>query len=436
MISRRKFLAAATSAALLGRNTSGEARDIVIRGGRVLDPSRGFDQVADVSIRAGRIAAVRSNIAAGGAEAIDASGKLVVPGLIDIHTHAVRGKDDAGLCLADGVTSIVDAGSRGSDGIDEAVAVAKAAPNRMRLLINISRTGNDQQNGELNDISKVDTNATRRAIEQHRDYVVGIKVRLSDFVAGTNDLQALKLAQQVARPLSVPIMIHMGQSESPLPDLLAVLKRGDIVTHPYSPGKSGIFSPSGTLLPAVLDARKRGVLFDVGNGLNKHITWDIAERALKAGLAPDTISTDWVPMGRTDQILNIGNVLSKFLLLGMPLDHVIACATSNAVRAIPAFKGLGTLAVGSPADVAIMELRQGSFEFVDNDHETRKGTRKLFTTAVIFGGRDVTNGKAAAEARRGSRDSAADAASRASNPPAGRTLDGWAWRPSAGFARP
>jgi dihydroorotase len=187
----------------------------------------------------------------------------------------------------------------------------------------------------------------------------------------------------------------MGQSMSPLPDLLAVLKRGDIVTHPYSPGKNGVFDPStrsarsgqASLLPAVIDARKRGVLFDVGNGLNKHITWDIAERAMKAGLTPDTISSDWVPAGRTDQIFNLGTVMSKFLMLGMTLNQVIACVTSNAVKAMLAFKGLGTLAVGAPADLAIMELQQGRFEFVDNDHAKRTGSQRLVTTRTIFGGK-------------------------------------------------
>jgi len=383
MISRRAFLAAGLPAVALYAKADGS--DLVIKGGRVVDPSRGIDRVADVAVRDGRIRAVRSGIVPPpGADVLDATGKLVVPGLIDIHTHAVRGKDEAGLCLADGVTSLVDAGSRGSDNIDEGVAVAKAAPNRLRLLINISRTGNDQQNGELNDLSKVDTGATRKAIERHRDIVVGIKVRVSDFVAGKNDLPALKLAQQVAQSLNVPIMVHMGQSVSPLPDLLAVLKRGDIVTHPYSPGNNGILGGDGRLLPAVIDARKRGVLFDVGNGLNKHITWDIAERAMKAGLTPDTISSDWVPAGRTDQIFNLGTVMSKFLMLGMPLASVIACVTSNAAKAIPAFKGLGTLAVGAPADLAIMELQQGSFEFVDNDHAKRIGSQRLVTTRVTL----------------------------------------------------
>lgn len=384
MISRREFLAFTAAGFFVDRY------ELVITGGRVLDPSRGIDTIAGVAISAGRIAAVQSNVAASSAaRTIDATGKLVVPGLIDIHTHAVRERDDAALCLADGVTTLIDAGSRGSDGIDDAVEAAKASPNRMRLLINISRTGNDQQTGELNDLAKVDVEATRKAIERHRDYVVGMKVRVSDFVAGKNDLAALRLAQQIAKPLNVPIMVHMGQSVSPLPALLDVLKRGDILTHIYSPGRNGIFGADGRVLPEVLDARRRGVVFDVGNGLNKHITWDIAERAMKAGIIPDTISSDWVPAGRTDQILNLPNVMSKFLMLGMTLTEVVACVTTNAARAIPAFKGLGTLQVGAPADIAIMELRQGRFEFVDNDHTTRTGTQKLFTAATILNGRRI-----------------------------------------------
>ena len=310
----------------------------------------------------------------------------MVPGLIDIHTHAGREKEDGALCLADGVTSLVDAGSAGADGIDAVVAVAKAAPNRMRVFINISRKGIIPE-GDLMDLANVDVAAARAAIERHRDVVVGIKARLSKTVAGTNDLEALKRAQSVARPLGIPIMIHMGQTVSPLPDLLAVLKSGDIVTHLYAPPPNGIFDESGKVLAAVTDARKRGVWFDFGNGRIDHFTWAIVEHAVQQRVFPDTISTDWGQAARSEQVFNFANVLSKFLAVGVPLDRVIACATVNAARTLPAFKGLGTLVVGAPADVAVMELRQGSFEFDDNYKGKRTGRLKLVTTGAIFGGK-------------------------------------------------
>lgn len=390
MWTRRQFLSAASAAAPFVRIPRPRAAqyELIIKGGRVVDPSRTFDRVADVAIADGRIAAVQPRLAASGAATIDASGKLVVPGLLDIHTHAAREPEDAAICLADGVTGLVDAGSAGSDNIDQVVSVAKAAPNRMVVLINVAKSGN-MADGELLDLGRVDVAATRAAILRHRDVVVGMKVRLSKAIAGKNDVKALELAQSIAAPLGVPIMIHMGQTESPLPALLALLKRGDIVSHMYAPPPNGMFDDRGALLPAIREARRRGIWFDVGNGRNGHLTWAVAERAMKVHVLPDTISTDWVPAGRTDQVFNLAHVLSKFLLLGMPLDAVIACATVKAATALPAFRGRGTLGVGAPADVAVLELRQGSFSFDDNEHTMRTGRQKLFTTAVVCGGRRV-----------------------------------------------
>jgi dihydroorotase len=392
MLSRRRFLtAAAASVATFADLPDLRAAeyDLLIKGGRVVDPSRKFDQVADVAIRGGKIAAVQQNIAASAsAQTIDASGKLVVPGLIDIHTHAGREKEDGALCLADGVTALVDAGSAGSDGIDAVVAIARSAPNRMRVLVNLSKKGILPE-GDLMDLVNVDLAATRAAIERHRDVVVGIKARLSKNVAGNNDLEALKRAQSIAQPLGVPIMIHMGQTVSPLPDLLAVLKRGDIVTHMYAPPPNGIFDDAGRLLPAVVDARRRGVWFDFGNGRVDHFTWAIVEHAMQARVFPDTISTDWGQAARTEQVFNFGNVLSKFLAVGMPLDSVIACATSTAANTFPAFKGLGTTRVGAPADLAVIDLQQGSFEFDDNYKGKHAGRLKLVTTATVLNGKRV-----------------------------------------------
>lgn len=401
MLTRREFFAATGGAATLSRlswipELHAAQYDLLIRGGRVIDPSRNFDAVADVGIVGGRIAAVKAvqpvspNVAASSAPAnvdtIDATGKLVVPGLIDIHTHAARSKEDAALCLADGVTSLIDAGSQGSDRIDEVVAVAKAAPNRMRVLINIAKTGITGE-GELMDISHVDVTATRAAVERHRDIVVGIKARLSKSVAGANDLEALRRAQSIATPLNIPVMIHMGDTVSPLPAILALLKRGDIVTHMYAPPPHGIFDDSGKILPGVTAARKRGVWFDFGNGRVAHFTWASAEHAMDLRVLPDTISSDWTDAGRTDQVVDFGNVLSKFLMLDMPTDQVIARGTVNAANVFPAFKGLGTLRVGAPADVSILDLRKGKFEFLDNANTKRTGDRRLFPSAVVVGGK-------------------------------------------------
>ena len=360
--------------------------DLLIKGGRVIDPARRVDRVMDVAISGGRIAAVEPGIRVSDAgEVMSAAGKLVVPGLIDIHTHA-RSKEMPSICLSDGVTSMVDGGSQGADRIDEVVEVAKGAPNLVRILLNVARTGILGE-GELMDIARADVAAARQAIERHRDVIVGVKARLSETVAGTNDLEAVRRAQAMVAPFKLPVMVHVGQTRSPLPAILALLKPGDIVTHVYAPPPNGIFDDKGRLLPEVIAARRRGIWFDVGNGRIAHITWSTAERALEQGFPPDTISSDWTDAARTSQVFDFPNVLSKFLLLGMPLDQVIARGTANAARVFPAFSDRGTLRVGRPADVAVLELRGGSFEFVDNDNTMRTGRQKLVTTAVTVGGK-------------------------------------------------
>jgi dihydroorotase len=394
MLNRRQFLrASAIAPAVLAQPPGLFAAgpfDLTIRGGRVLDASQRMDRVADVAIRDGRIAAIERSFTApkGKEEVIDARGKLVTPGLIDIHTHLADNAMPPAICLADGVTSLIDAGSCGAENVDPLVKIAQSAPNRVRILLNIANRGIAPGGvGELLDIKSADVAAARRAIERNRHWIVGIKARLSSSVAGENDLEALRRARQVADPLKVPIMVHIGQTASPLPEILALLRPGDIVTHVYSPPPHGILDDSGKVLPQVREARKRGVLFDIGNGRTGHLTWEAAERALQQDFLPDTISSDLTAASRTYQVFNLPTVLSKFLLLGMPVDQVIARATTNAARAIPEFKAYGTLRIGAPADVTVLDLKEGDFEFVDNLDAKRRGNRKLATYAVIVGGK-------------------------------------------------
>ena len=390
MVNRRLFLQVAAGTALFTRslNVLAQSIDLIIKGGRVIDPSQRVNAIADVAIAGGRIVAVQSNIAAAATEFIDASGKLVLPGLLDVHSHYARDEDGPHVCLSDGVTGWVDGGSRGADQIDEAVAIARSAPQPARVLINIGREG-IRGGGDTMELELADVDAAKAAISRNRGYIVGVKARLSRDVAA-DDVEVLGRAQEVATSFNLPVMIHMGQTVSPLPRLLNLLKRGDIVTHMFAPPPNSIIDDNGYILPEVLAARRRGVWFDVANGRRGHLRWDIVDRVLQAGFWPDTFSTDGNTTSRTTAgVIDFPNVMSKFLSFGMTLDQVVARATVNASRVFPLFNDRGTLNVGAPADVAVLELREGAFEFVDNYGNKRTGRQRLFPSGTVLGGKRV-----------------------------------------------
>jgi dihydroorotase len=393
MLTRRQFVSAvAASAAMVARAPRAFAAaakyDLIIRAGRVIDPSVRLDAIRDVAISDGRIVAVQANIAGDAADTIDARGRLVVPGLLDIHTHTGRSAEGPGLVLRDGVTGWIDAGSQGADHIGDIIAVARSAPQQGRVLINIGRAGILAE-GDTMDLNRADVGAARDAIAKNRDFIVGIKARLSRDVAGANDYEVLRRAQEVATSFSLPVMIHMGQTISPLPKLVDLLKRGDIVTHMFAPPPNSIIDDSGHILPEVLAARRRGVWFDVGNGQTGHMRWDTVGAIVKAGFWPDTFSTDWNTNSPTTGVIDLPNCMSKLLGYGMKVDQAIACATVNASRIFPVFNNRGTLKAGAPADVALLELRTGTFEFLDNYKNKITGSQRLVPSATVLGGKRV-----------------------------------------------
>ena len=393
-INRRRFLYTATAglSALAGMSSERalalDRHDLIIRGGRVIDPSVGLDAIRDVGISQGRIAAVRANLTAEANDVIEARGKLVVPGLLDIHTHVGRLAESPGQVLKDGVTGWIDAGSQGADHIDDVIKVARASVQPGRVLINIGRAGILTE-GDTMDLSRADVAAARAAIAKNRDFIVGVKARLSDTVAGKNDYEVLRRSQEVASGFNLPVMIHMGQTVSPLSKLLPLLKRGDIVTHLFAPAPNGILDEKGRILPEVLAARKRGVWFDVGNGVTGHIRWDVVDTVMKQKFWPDTISTDWNTNSPTTGVIDLPNCMSKYLDYGMTVPQVVACVTTNASKVFPVFKTRGTLRAGAPADVAVLELRDGTFEFLDNYNNKISGRRRLFPSETVLAGKRV-----------------------------------------------
>ena len=393
-LSRREFLAAAAAGTAMfacapGLTAAQAARyDLIIRGGLVIDPSVRLAAVRDVAIAGGRIAAVEPGITSAAAETIDARGKLVVPGLIDIHTHAGRSADGPVLMLKDGVTGWIDAGSQGADHIADVVAIARSAAQPGRVLINIGRAG-ILPDGDTMDLRRADVAAARAAIAANRETIAGVKARLSRDVAGENDYEVLRRAQEVASSFGLPVMIHMGQTISPIPRLFDLLKRGDIVTHMFAPPPNSIIDDSGHILPAVLAARRRGVWFDVANGQTGHLRWDTVEAIMKTGFWPDTFSTDWNTNSPQTGVVDFPNCMSKLLGYGMTVSEAIARATFNPSRIFPVFNDRGTLNVGAPADVTLLELRQGTFEFVDNFKNTITGRERLFPSATVLAGKRI-----------------------------------------------
>ena len=393
MMNRREFVSAAiASAALLSGTSRAFAAaanyDLILKGGRVIDPSLRLDGVRDVAISNGRIAAVEANITAAATESIDARGKLVVPGLIDIHTHTARTKEGPGMVLQDGVTGWIDAGSQGADHIGDTIAVARTSPQQGRVLINIGRAGILPE-GDTMDLARADVAAAKDAIAKNRDFIAGVKARLSRDVAGPNDVEVMRRTQEVASAFNLPVMIHMGQTISPLPLIMNQLKKGDIVTHMFAPPPNAIIDDNGRILPEVLAARRRGVWFDVGNGQAGHMRWDTVAAIMKTGFWPDSFSTDWNTNAHMTGVIDLPNCMSKYFDYGMTVEQAIARATVNPARMFPLFNDRGTLNVGAPADVAVLELRDGTFEYLDNFKNTKPGKQRLMPSATVLAGKRV-----------------------------------------------
>ncbi len=375
--------------------------DILIRRGEVIDPSQNLRGVRDIAIRDGVIAAVGENLTdVEAVNAIDAGGLLVVPGLIDLHVHVYRGHSPFGLepdplCPAGGVTTLLDAGTAGSynfggfrrDVIDQ-------AETQILALVNLSCIGLVASNlGELLDRRYADPAGVVQTLKENPDVAVGVKIRAGKHIIGDGETGWANFREAVAaaRESETWLMVHIGESPMPIPEMLEHMQPGDCITHCFKGGGERILDPSGRLFDAVREASERGVIFDVGHGYGS-FQWEVVEAAIEQGFEPTTISTDLHIKNLHGPVYDMPTTMSKFLMLGVPLERVIDMSTTRPAAALGRGDQLGTLREGTVADIAILEQREGRFLLTDSYKQDRTGDRLLTAVGTIRRGSIVPGG--------------------------------------------
>tara|TARA_B100000809_G_C15131860_1_gene528800 strand:- start:160 stop:1299 length:1140 start_codon:yes stop_codon:yes gene_type:complete len=371
--------------------------DLLIRNGTLIDPAQGLHERQDVAFADGEVADVADILPEAEArEVIDAEGRYVTPGLIDVHVHVYPGVSHFGIepdatCLARGATTVVDAGSAGADTFPGfRKYVIEVSQTRILAQLNIASQGMVSQHvGEFALPEYANVDACCRMIEQHRDLILGVKVRLTkdSIVSQSAGMTPLHRAREAADAAGLPIMIHPQAAWcDSLDDILKVMKKGDILTHCFHGMDCGILDEdSGKVRASVHDAIERGVLFDVGHGAGS-FRWDVVERAMAEGVLPATISSDLHIYNVNGPVYDLANVLTKFLHLGLSLDEVLTRVTSVPAESVLKQEGIGTLAPGAWGDAVIFELRRGTYNLEDSSGDVRTGTQSLEPVTVIKAG--------------------------------------------------
>ena len=368
--------------------------DLLVKGGTVIDPSQGLNAVRDVALSDGKIAAVEENITETLArEVVDATDLIVTPGLIDLHVHAFWGATAYGMepdigNISKGVTTALDTGSAGaSNFLAFRRYVLERSDTRLFALLNISAMGMIWPRiGELTDIRWADVQETVRVAQENRDFVLGVKARLSRGYAGENDVEALKRTIEAAEAIDGFVMIHVKDTKTPLEEITAMLRPGDVVTHAFHGKSEGVLDNAGRIIDRFREDQQRGVIFDIGHGSGS-FSFRVAEKALAQEFFPDNISSDLYNSNVEGPVFDQITTLSKFLWLGIPLYEVIRRSTETTARIMGLEDSLGTLKVGAEGDVTILRLDEGSFTLTDSERVSVEARQKLNHVRTIKSGR-------------------------------------------------
>ncbi|MCL4832456.1 MAG: amidohydrolase/deacetylase family metallohydrolase [Caldilineaceae bacterium] len=368
--------------------------DLLIKGGEVVNPG-GQSGRLDIGIRRNRVAAIEPNIPAeSAAQVVDASGQIVTPGLIDLHTHVYQHVTFWGIhadpvAARSGVTTWLDVGSAGAFNVlGFREYIARPSVSRLYALLNISSIGLTAMTGELANIEYCDVDLCVKLIEQNPDLLLGVKARIDRNTTRGTGLEPLRRARTAADRVHRPLMVHIGGGPPSLNEVLDLMRPGDILTHCFTGHDMRIIDDTGVLLAAAKRAWDSGIILDIGHGAGS-FSFETAEKLIDAGHKPDVISTDIHQMSILGPLYDMPTCLSKFLALGMSLEEVIAAATVRAAAAMGMADEIGTLRVDALADVALFRILEGDFPFYDVHMNQRNGKQLLRNTMTIINGREL-----------------------------------------------
>jgi dihydroorotase len=369
--------------------------DLILKGGRIVDPANGRNEVSDIAFGQGRVAALGSGLPLQAAQAVDARGLIIIPGLIDLHTHVYWGGTSLGVDAAQvaersGTTTFVDAGSAGPGNFHGFRRhVIEPSPLRILPYLNVSFPGIFAFSaavmvGEAADLRLIEPRECVRVITANRDLIVGVKVRVGRGAGGDSGIAPLDMALEIAEEVGLPVMAHLDHPPPSRLEVLSRLRRGDILTHCFRPFPNAPLRPDGQIREEVTEARRRGVVFDIGHG-GGSFGFRTAEGMLEAGFFPDVISSDVHALSINGPAFDQLVTMSKFLALGAGLGAVISAGTTAPARVLGR-ADLGHLAVGAVGDATILELAEGDFEYRDVLGETRRGRRRFALRGVVVAG--------------------------------------------------
>jgi dihydroorotase len=391
-MNRRSFLGAVAGAAFA---QTPQRFDLLIRNGTVCDPASGVKRKADVGISGDKIAAIEDSIPAERAtDVVDAKGLYVTPGLIDMHTHCYWGATNTGIqadpiAARSGVTTWVDAGSFG---VTQAEGFRKfiVEPAKVRIFGYVYLYP-DTRNPDIDPVKYVRSFAKRtgETVTANRDILIGIKIQVGSNMNGRYSHDFLKIARELCDTYRIPMMAHISFAPPETDQVMELMKPGDVVTHCYNGHTLGIVDESGKVRKSVLEARSRGVLFDVGHGLGS-FNFEAARKALADGFVADTISTDIYNLNVKGPVFDMPTTMSKLMYLGISFDDVLKRTTIAPAKIVGRIDGLGTLAVGGPADVALLAIEDGEFPLIDSQKNTVKAKQRVTSKLTICRGKRVT----------------------------------------------